>query len=120
MPDNLIETYLGNDLLAVFVMLITGLAANIASLSMVYKMLGEKALLIYLFSISVCALLFGFLTDLLYKGLNISAKASIGKTADLILLQAEIIAAIIFTILLVNAIIREYRTPVACTCTNSL
>ena len=31
MPDNLIETYLGNDLLAVFVMLITGLATNIAS-----------------------------------------------------------------------------------------
>ncbi|MDP2862215.1 MAG: SO_0444 family Cu/Zn efflux transporter [Desulfobacterales bacterium] len=149
MPENMIDTYLGNDFLAMFVMLITGIpmyicatsstpiaaalvlkglnpgaalvfllagpATNIASLSMVYKMLGKKALLIYLFSISVCALVFGFLTDFLYKGLNISAKASIGKTAELIPLQAEIIAAIIFTILLVNAIIREYRTPDACT-----
>lgn len=154
MPDNLIETYLGNDFLAMLVMLITGIpmyvcatsstpiaaalvlkglnpgaalvfllagpATNIASLSMVYKMLGKKALLIYLFSISTCALLFGFLTDFLYKGLNISAKVSIGKTAELIPLQAQIIAAIILTILLVNAIIREYRTPVPCTCTNSL
>jgi uncharacterized membrane protein YraQ (UPF0718 family) len=154
MPDNLIETYLGNDFLAMFVMLITGIpmyvcatsstpiaaalvlkglnpgaalvfllagpATNIASLSMVYKMLGEKALLIHLFSISMCALVFGFLTDFLYKGLNISAKASIGKTAELIPLQAKIIAAIIFIILLVNAIIREYITPVACTSTNRI
>jgi len=153
-PDNMIESYLGNDLLAMFIMLITGIpmyvcatsstpiaaalvlkglnpgaalvfllagpATNIASLSMVYKMLGKKALLIYLFSISACALLFGFLTDFLYKGLNISAKASIGKTAELIPLQAQIIAAIILTILLVNAIIREYRTPDACASTNSL
>ena len=129
-PDNMIETYLGNNFLAMLVMLITGIpmyvcatsstpiaaalvlkglnpgaalvfllagpATNIASLSMVYKMLGKKALLIYLFSISTCALLFGFLTDFLYKGLNISAKASVGKTAELIPLQAEIIAAIIF------------------------
>ena len=154
MPDNLIETYLGNDLLAMFVMLITGIpmyvcatsstpiaaalvlkglnpgaalvfllagpATNIASLSMVYKMLGKKALLIYLLSISACALLFGFLTDFLYKGFNISAKASIGKTAELIPLHAQIIASIILTILLVNAIIREYRTPIACTCTNQI
>jgi hypothetical protein len=151
MPDNLIESYLGNNFLAMIVMLITGIpmyvcatsstpiaaalilkglnpgaalvfllagpATNIASLSMVYKLLGKKALLIYLSSISVCALLFGFLTDFLYKSLNISAKASIGKTAELIPVQVEIIAAIILSILLVNAIIREYRTPAACTCT---
>jgi len=153
-PDNMIETYLGNNFLAMLVMLITGIpmyvcatsstpiaaalvlkglnpgaalvfllagpATNIASLSMVYKMLGKKALLIYLFSISTCALLFGFLTDFLYKGLNISAKASVGKTAELIPLQAEIIAAIILTILLVNAIIREYRSPAACASANSI
>jgi hypothetical protein len=151
MPDNLIESYLGNNFLAMIVMLITGIpmyvcatsstpiaaalilkglnpgaalvfllagpATNIASLSMVYKLLGKKALLTYLSSISVCALLFGFLTDFLYKSLNISAKASIGKTAELIPVQVEIIAAIILSILLVNAIIREYRTPAACTCT---
>ncbi|RPH51522.1 MAG: permease [Desulfobacteraceae bacterium] len=151
MPDNMIESYLGNNFLAMLVMLITGIpmyvcatsstpiaaalvlkglnpgaalvfllagpATNIASLSMVYKMLGKKALLIYLSSISLCALLFGFLTDFLYKGLNISAKASIGKTAELIPLQAEIIAAIILTMLLLNAIIREYRTADTCACT---
>ena len=150
MPENMIETYLGNNFLAMLVMLITGVpmyvcatsstpiaaalvlkglnpgaalvfllagpATNIASLGMVYKMLGKKALVIYLFSISICALVFGFLTDLLYKGLDISAKASIGKTAELIPLQAEIAAAVILTILLVNAIIREYRTPAACAC----
>jgi uncharacterized membrane protein YraQ (UPF0718 family) len=153
-PDNMIETYLGNNFLAMLVMLITGIpmyvcatsstpiaaalvlkglnpgaalvfllagpATNIASLSMVYKMLGKKALLIYLFSISACALLFGFLTDFLYNSLNISAKASIGKTAEIIPVEAEIVAAVILTILLVNALIREYRTPGACTCVNSL
>jgi len=154
MPENMIETYLGNNFLAMLVMLITGIpmyvcatsstpiaaalvlkglnpgaalvfllagpATNIASLSMVYKMLGKKALSIYIFSISACSLLFGFLTDFLYKSLNISAKASIGKTAELIPVQAEVAAAVILTILLVNAIVREYKTPDACTCTNSL
>lgn len=154
MPENMIETYLGNNFLAMFVMLITGIpmyvcatsstpiaaalvlkglnpgaalvfllagpATNMASLGMVYKMLGKKALLVYLFSISACALAFGFLTDVLYKGLNISAKASIGKTAELIPAQVEIVAAAILTILLVNAVIREYRTAGACACANFL
>lgn len=150
MPENMIETYLGNNFLAMFVMLMTGIpmyvcatsstpiaaalvlkglnpgaalvfllagpATNIASLGMVYKMLGKKALSIYIFSISACSLLFGFLTDLLYKGLNISAKASIGKTAELIPVQAELAAAVILTILLINAVIREYRTAGVCAC----
>ncbi len=151
-PENMIENYLGNNFLAMLVMLITGVpmyvcatsstpiaaalvlkglnpgaalvfliagpATNIASLGMVYKMLGKKALVIYLVSISACALVFGFLTDLLYKGFDISAKASIGKTAELIPVQAEIAAAVILTILLINAIIREYRTPAVCACAN--
>lgn len=150
MPDNLIESYLGNNVLAMFVMLITGIpmyvcatsstpiaaalllkglnpgaalvfllagpATNIASLSMVYKMLGKKALLIYLASISICALTFGFLTDLLYNGLEISSKASIGKTAELIPFQLEVFAAVILAIFLINAFWREYKSPVARSC----
>ncbi|RPJ16935.1 MAG: permease [Desulfobacteraceae bacterium] len=153
MPDNLIESYLGNNFLAMIVMLITGIpmyvcatsstpiaaalilkglnpgaalvfllagpATNIASLSMVYKLLGKKALMIYLFSISACAILFGFVTDFLYNWLSISAKASTGTASELIPMQVELVAAIILSILLVNAIIREYRTPAACTCTNT-
>jgi hypothetical protein len=150
-PDNMIEVYLGNNTLAMLIMLIAGIpmyvcatsstpiaaalvlkglnpgaalvfllagpATNMASLGMVYKMLGKKALVIYLSSISVCSLIFGFLTDLIYARLGISAKATIGKTAELIPFQVEIAAAFILTILLVNAIIREYGTPEACTCT---
>jgi uncharacterized membrane protein YraQ (UPF0718 family) len=149
-PDNLIESYLGNNVLAMFVMLITGIpmyvcatsstpiaaalilkglnpgaalvfllagpATNIASLSMVYKILGKKALLIYLASISVCALIFGFLTDLLYKGLKISPKSSIGNTVELIPFQLEIFSAVILAVLLLNAIWREFKSPVVCVC----
>ncbi|MFH1974902.1 MAG: SO_0444 family Cu/Zn efflux transporter [Pseudomonadota bacterium] len=149
-PDNLIESYLGNNILAMFVMLITGIpmyvcatsstpiaaalilkglnpgaalvfllagpATNIASLSMVYKILGKKAMLIYLASISICALTFGFLTDLLYKGLKISSKSSIGEAAGLIPLQLEVFAAVILAILLMNAFWREYKAPVVCSC----
>jgi hypothetical protein len=153
LPDNLIESYLENNFLAMIVMLVTGVpmyvcatsstpiaaalilkglnpgaalvfllagpATNMASLGMVYKLLGKKALVIYLFSISVCALLFGSLTDFLYNLLGISAKASMSTTSELIPVQVEVVAAIILSILLVNAIIREYRTPAACTCTNT-
>jgi len=154
LPDNLIESYLGNNFLAMIIMLITGIpmyvcatsstpiaaalilkglnpgaalvfllagpATNIASLSMVYKLLGKKALMIYIFSISACALLFGFLTDFLYKWFGLSAKASIGTTSELIPMQAEVVAAIILTILLVHAFIREYKRPEACTCANNI
>jgi uncharacterized protein len=154
MPDNLIESYLGNNFLAMIVMLVTGIpmyvcatsstpiaaalilkglnpgaalvfllagpATNIASLGMVCKLLGKKALVIYLFSISACALLFGFLTDFLYNLFGISAKASMGTTSELIPVQAEIAAAIILSILLVNAVVREYKRAGACACTNSL
>jgi len=153
LPDNLIESYLGNNVLAMFVMLITGIpmyvcatsstpiaaalilkglnpgaalvfllagpATNIASLSMVYKMLGKRAMMIYLASISVCALTFGFLTDLLYNGLKISSKSSIEKTAEFIPFQLEVFAAAILAIFLINAFWREYKSPAVCEC-NSL
>lgn len=50
------------------VFLITGPATNTATISFVLGRLGKKALVIYLFSITASAVLFGLLIDLLWAG----------------------------------------------------
>ncbi len=53
---------------AALVFLIAGPATNVATMMVVYKFFGGKSLAIYLVSIAVCALAFGYLLDLLYSG----------------------------------------------------
>ena len=50
---------------AAFVFLFSGPVTNIASLSILVKSLGKKTVAIYLLCVSICALIFGFLLDLL-------------------------------------------------------
>jgi len=56
---------------AVLVFLMTGPATNITTMSVIYKILGRKNLLIYLFSIIICSIGFGVLFDLIFPGLSV-------------------------------------------------
>lgn len=60
---------------AALVFLLAGPATNAASFTVVAKMLGKRAAVVYLCSIIVCALILGMLTNGLYQmlGLNISS-----------------------------------------------
>jgi len=56
---------------AVLVFLMSGPATNITTMTVIYKILGRKNLLIYLLSIVICSIGFGLLFDLMFPGLGI-------------------------------------------------
>ena len=56
---------------AVFIFLTAGPATSMVTMSVVYKLLGKKSLIIYMGTIGLLSLLFGFLYDTFFSGLNI-------------------------------------------------
>ena len=56
---------------AVLVFLMSGPATNIATMSVIYKILGKKNLLIYLLTIILSSISFGLLFDFIFPGLSV-------------------------------------------------
>jgi len=69
---------------AALVFLLVGPATNVTSLTILLKILGKRATVIYLIAISVAAVLFGLLLDSVYSHMGISAQAVAGQAAELI------------------------------------
>ncbi|MFC1830242.1 SO_0444 family Cu/Zn efflux transporter [Thermodesulfobacteriota bacterium] len=147
-PDNVFESYLSNNFIAMLVMLAVGMpmyvcatsstpiaaalvlkglnpgaalvfllagpATNIASLSMVSGLLGRRSLFIYLGSIAVCSLTLGLLTDLLYFGIGISAKATAGQFSEIFPHQIELAGAAVLTALLLFAFYHSFKGHTSC------
>ena len=63
---------------AALVMLMAGPATNVTTISMVAGLLGKRSLGIYIGSIVICSLVMAYITDILYRVLDISAMASAG------------------------------------------
>ena len=94
---------------AALVFLLSGPATNIAALSMVSGLLGKRSLFIYLGSIALCSLAIGLFTDMLYYGIGAKAGAiteQVGKTFPS---YVELGGAVVLAVLLVLAILIEYR-----------
>jgi len=64
---------------AALVFLIAGPATNMATMTVVYKFMGRRSLMIYLISISACAVGFGWFLDYIYNAFNISMIPAIGN-----------------------------------------
>jgi uncharacterized membrane protein YraQ (UPF0718 family) len=101
---------------AALVFLLAGPATNMASLSMVSKLMGKRSLAIYLGAISACALVLGFLTDMVYSKLGISARAVAGQAAELFPEPVEFAAAIVLAILIGYSLFKGFRKSEACSC----
>jgi hypothetical protein len=69
---------------AVLVFLLAGPATNMASLTVLTKMIGKRATLIYLSSIAVCSVICGLIVDQVYSFFGLSAQGIIGKATELI------------------------------------
>lgn len=93
---------------AALVFLLLGPATNIASISMVYGLLGKRSLLIYLSSMTVCALLLGFLADGLYKILGVVPTAVTGQASEIMPDALKIGASIVLGALLIYSIARPH------------
>lgn len=80
---------------AALVFLLVGPATNITSLSVLIGILGKRATILYLISISVVSVICGLLVDQLYNTLAISAQASVGQAGEIMPEMAEIGATIL-------------------------
>ncbi|MFC1816231.1 permease, partial [Thermodesulfobacteriota bacterium] len=101
---------------AALVFLLAGPATNIASLSMVSQLLGKRSLVIYLGAISICALALGFLTDMLYFKLGISALAVVGQAAEIFPVSVELTGAVLLAGLIGFGVFKDTKASESCSC----
>jgi uncharacterized membrane protein YraQ (UPF0718 family) len=101
---------------AALVFLLAGPATNMASLTMVSKLMGKRSLAIYLGAISSCALILGFLTDMVYSKLGISARVAAGQAAELFPEWVELAAALILAGLIGWSLFKKFGKKEACSC----
>lgn len=80
---------------AALVFLLVGPATNVTSLSVLLGILGKKSSLLYLASLSFCAVIFGLGVDWLYQFLNISPRAILGEATEVIPLSVKWISAFV-------------------------
>lgn len=90
---------------AALVFLLAGPATNMASLSVMTKFLGKRAMFIYLSSIAIFSILFGLFLDWIYVFFNITPTALSGMEHAGIAYYIKFSAAIIFLILIVFSIV---------------
>jgi uncharacterized membrane protein YraQ (UPF0718 family) len=95
---------------AALVLLMAGPATNIATITMVWGILGRRTLIIYLFSIVVCTLVLAFATDAIYQGLGIPAQAVIGQTGSELLPEwLQVTAAAILAFFLIRVYVLKLK-----------
>ena len=92
---------------AALVFLLAGPATNAASIGVVKKIFGTRALAIYLGMISICALAMGSLLDLIYRLLTIQPSVVMGKAAEVLPYGVELTAALILAALLVRSLFKR-------------
>ena len=79
---------------AALVFLLAGPATNVASLTVLFGLLGKRATAIYLASIAVVSVACGLALDQVYAFFGISAKAVAGQAAEIIPLWAQVAGAL--------------------------
>ena len=91
---------------AVLVFLMSGPATNIATMSVIYKILGKKNLFIYLFTIIATSIGFGLLFDWIFPNLSVGDSGYIVN--HLLGPGIEIILSLALIIILLNALRIKY------------
>jgi uncharacterized membrane protein YraQ (UPF0718 family) len=106
---------------AVLVFLLVGPATNIATITVLTKLLGKRSTAVYLVAIGVVSILCGLALDQLYSFLGISAQASVGKAAEVVPDWLGIPATVLILLLSVRPMARIFRkwfglAPKGCAC----
>lgn len=101
----------GMSLGSALVLMMAGPATNVATLTVVYGLMGRRTLVIYLSSIVVCTLFFAFLTDTLFGDIAASGgTAALASASELFPLWMEWAAAAVLAGLMVRVVMK--RGPV--------
>ena len=92
---------------AALVFLLAGPATNISSIPVIAKALGWRSVIIYLLTISICALAFGMLTNGLYSWLALDIRAQITHGHHPIPLMAQTLFAVALLAAMLLALLRR-------------
>jgi len=95
---------------AALVFLLAGPATNAAGIAVISKLMGRRTVGIYLAAISISALALGALLDFIYQKAGINPGAVMGHAAHLIPGWLGTISALVFTVMLLYALIKN-RLP---------
>jgi len=94
---------------AALVFLLVGPATNITSISVLFGILGKRATALYLLSISLVSVICGLLLDFIYLQFGLSAKAAIGQAAEVLPVEAKMVAVVILLLLSIKPFGRKIR-----------
>lgn len=86
------------------VFLLVGPATNVAGIFAVGKFLGKRSLIIYLLSISVCAVTLGQILNYVYSVTNMDIRTTIGKAGEILPYYLKLTSALILAFLMIKAI----------------
>lgn len=95
---------------AALVFLLAGPATNIASITVLLKIMGKKATLVYVASIAVFTLASGLLVDEIYRFWGVSAQAMAGTASEIIPVWIKIAGALLLIGLSVRPIYNALRS----------
>jgi hypothetical protein len=84
---------------AALVFLLVGPATNVTSLSVLFGLLGKRATAIYLFMLSLFAVISGLLLDMIYESFGIQASAIAGQAGEVIPYWLQLTGALIVIVL---------------------
>ena len=94
---------------AALVFLLAGPATNAASFTVLVKMLGKRTAIIYLASISVCAVLLGMFLNWMYHFFGIDVRANVGHAHEMIPLWLKWTTAVPLTAAMVIGAVLKKR-----------
>jgi hypothetical protein len=108
---------------AVLVFLLVGPATNIATITVLTRLLGKRSTALYLVSIAVVSILFGLALDQIYSAFGISARAAVGQAAEVTPAWLRTMATLLILLLSVRPLARLSRSwfgygPKGCGCTS--
>jgi uncharacterized membrane protein YraQ (UPF0718 family) len=94
---------------AALVFLLVGPATNIASVTVLFGVLGKKSTLRYLSVVAGVAVLFGLMTDTIYALLQIEPQAVIGKAAEIFPYSVKLAGVVVLAIFSIVPVYESIR-----------
>jgi len=94
---------------AALVFLLVGPATNIASIAMLTKLLGKRATVVYLISISIVSVLCGLALDQVYFVLGVSAQVTVGQATEIIPYWLKLTSTVLILALSVRPVLGILR-----------
>ncbi|MGD8243551.1 MAG: SO_0444 family Cu/Zn efflux transporter [Desulfobacterales bacterium] len=97
---------------AALVFLLAGPATNVASLTVLFGVLGKRAAAIYLAAIAACSIAFGLALDQVYAFWGLSAKAMAGQASEIIPLWLEWLSVSILLAISIKPVVAGIKSNI--------